>query len=270
MSIKEMNRVWDISTARKTALLAMLALADMADDNGISWPGQDTIAHRARTTRRTILSIVQERTTAGELAYIARPGKSHAYCMLVGLTEDEKKKRLEVFGQAYVGDVITCANIAQVLKMKGVLETSHPPVLETSHPAVQKDAQTCTRSVIETSVETSDSGEAEKPPAPPKKERKRDLLFDAVVTVSKLDAKTAGSFIGKEVSVLRKANRTSEQVLRFGEIWYTREFPGGLKDKKPPSPATIAKYIGWVDEDKSQEPEEKFNEVRHPFDLEAA
>lgn len=103
------------------------------------------------------------------------------------------------------------------------------------------------------------------------KPRPRDLIFDAVAEVSKLDPVAAGSFIAKAANLLRKARRTPEQVKRFGEIWYTREYPGGLKDRKPPSPATIAKYISWVDErEPDKETGERFNEYTHAFDFEEA
>lgn len=104
-----------------------------------------------------------------------------------------------------------------------------------------------------------------------KKPRPRDLLFDAVAEVSKLDPVTAGSFIGKAANLLRKGKRTPEQVKLFEKIWYTREFPGGLKDHKPPSPESITRYISWVDE---KQPDkmggEKFNEYVHAFDFEEA
>lgn len=161
MSIKEMNRVWDKSKAEKTALLAMLALADMANDDGISWPGQDTIAKKARTTRRSIISIVQERTAAGELAYIARSGKQHVYCLLTGLTQEEQNARLKLFREQYQGNLFTCENIAHVLK------TSQVPVYKTSHLPVQKHAQKRTRSIIEPSVDPSMIGEAKETVSPP-------------------------------------------------------------------------------------------------------
>jgi hypothetical protein len=82
-----------------------------------------------------------------------------------------------------------------------------------------------------------------------KKPRKRDPMFDALVGVCKLDPKTAGSFIGKYKRLLIDAEYNYLDVIRFGEIWYTREFPGGKSDGKPPSPASVAKYIGWVKED---------------------
>lgn len=83
--------------------------------------------------------------------------------------------------------------------------------------------------------------------------RKPDALFDAFMEVCKLDPKTAGSFIGKYKTVVKAAGYTPEDVKRFGEIWYTREYPGGAKDNKPPSAASVAKYIQWVREIPSED-----------------
>jgi hypothetical protein len=81
---------------------------------------------------------------------------------------------------------------------------------------------------------------------PAKKSRKHDPVFDALAEVSRLDPKTAGGFIAKEAKVIREAGYTPDDVKQFAKIWYTREFPGGLRDGKAPSPAAIAKYIGWI------------------------
>lgn len=120
------------------------------------------------------------------------------------------------------------------------------------------------------SKDTADTPSGKKPKAP-RKPRPRDLLFEAVARVSKLDPITARGSINGATGLLREGKRTPEQVDRFGEIWYTREYPGGLKDHKPPSPATIAKYISWTDEKQpTQESGEKFNEYVHAFDFDEA
>jgi hypothetical protein len=168
MSIKEMNRVWEDSKAEKTALLAMLSLADLANESGFAWPKQETIAERARTTRKTVNSIVKERTSAGELAFIARPGKQHVYCLLVGLNEEEQQKRLQAFRGQYPGKLYTCNNISQV----PVPETLHLPVLKTSHLPVPKYAQTGTRSINDPLVDPlkDSAGKTDDPQTQPKED----------------------------------------------------------------------------------------------------
>lgn len=58
MSIKIMTLVWDKSPLKGTELLILLALADMANDDGVCWPSYDTIAQRARVSRRYAISVV--------------------------------------------------------------------------------------------------------------------------------------------------------------------------------------------------------------------
>lgn len=53
MSIKVMIRVWDDAEGVTAAgLLALLALADWAGEDGVCWPSMATLAKRMRTTRR--------------------------------------------------------------------------------------------------------------------------------------------------------------------------------------------------------------------------
>jgi hypothetical protein len=60
MSIRVMTAVWDRSKHTKTALLILLALADFANDEGFCWPSIDTLAHKARCSRRHVQRLLQE------------------------------------------------------------------------------------------------------------------------------------------------------------------------------------------------------------------
>lgn len=76
MSIKVMTAVWDHSKAAGTDLLVLLALADMANDDGECWPAIGTIARKcridARTTQRRIRSLEQ----LGEVVVVPFGGKA--------------------------------------------------------------------------------------------------------------------------------------------------------------------------------------------------
>lgn len=52
MSVKVMSYVWEHSEHKSTRLLAMLALADHANDDGEAWPGTSRIAKKIRTGQR--------------------------------------------------------------------------------------------------------------------------------------------------------------------------------------------------------------------------
>lgn len=69
-----MTTVWEHSTASGGDLLVLLAIADCANDEGIAWPSQTTLAAKARVTDRTIRSIVGRLVELGELAVVRQGG----------------------------------------------------------------------------------------------------------------------------------------------------------------------------------------------------
>lgn len=96
MSIRVMTTVWDKSTRTGTALLAMLALADRANDDGYCYPGIASIAAKTRIKERQCINVVQTLEASGELFVdrgVGRHGTSK-YLILIGLTEAEIMGRL--------------------------------------------------------------------------------------------------------------------------------------------------------------------------------
>lgn len=87
------------------------------------------------------------------------------------------------------------------------------------------------------------------------KPRPRNPIFDAFAEVCKLDPKTAGSFIAKYALMVKEAGYSPDDVRKFGKIWATRSYPGGATDGKPPTPANVAKYIVWANEESSDSPD---------------
>ena len=67
MSIKAMNAVWEHSKAGGTLLLLQIALADMANDSGLCWPGLDHLAHKIRMSRRHVIRMIDELEELGEV-----------------------------------------------------------------------------------------------------------------------------------------------------------------------------------------------------------
>lgn len=211
MSIHEMTRVWDHSEQQKTGLLVLLAIADMANNDGIAWPSQDTIAKRARTTRRSIYTIVKACVEAGEIAYSARRGKQHAYCILVGLDDTERIQRLDLFKEQYPGKVFAGTGIVPVE------ETSLVPIEKISLVPGEKYAQKRTRSVSETSVDPllakNGNGKKQKQDQKP---RERDPFFDAICLVCGLDtSKAPGGEVIKVKKRLIKVEWSADDVLKY-------------------------------------------------------
>ena len=68
MSITAMTWVWNHSSHKQGALLVMLAIADHAHDDGDgSFPSIDTLAHKARLSRRQVQTTLARLESSGEL-----------------------------------------------------------------------------------------------------------------------------------------------------------------------------------------------------------
>jgi hypothetical protein len=81
MSIHVMNRVWRESPAKGSELLLLLAIADFADDDGMAWPGVETLATKARLSKRQTQYNIRSLVDAGLLSVEenAGPKGTHRY-----------------------------------------------------------------------------------------------------------------------------------------------------------------------------------------------
>lgn len=74
MSVYVIQEVWDLSTAKGTDLLMLLALADNADqERRLAWPSVDLLAKKARIDRRNVQRCLRRLEEAGEIVLV-RPG----------------------------------------------------------------------------------------------------------------------------------------------------------------------------------------------------
>ena len=101
MSIKIMSSVWEHSSQKATELLALLALADFADDHGICWPGLDRIAHKVRVDSvRYVRRIIRKLEEKGEIFTLPQSGQSggrgytNLYLVASGMSAYEIEKAL--------------------------------------------------------------------------------------------------------------------------------------------------------------------------------
>ena len=67
VSVKVMARVWELSSASGGGLLALLAIADFANDNGVAWPSLSVLAAKARLSVRQLCTVLDELEKTGEL-----------------------------------------------------------------------------------------------------------------------------------------------------------------------------------------------------------
>lgn len=73
MSIKIMSRVWSESKQEGGNLLVALALADFANDDGVCWAKNDTIAEKSRLSERQVQRAISDLIRVGEIEKISTP-----------------------------------------------------------------------------------------------------------------------------------------------------------------------------------------------------
>lgn len=91
MSIAAMTWAWGLEELPPSETLVLLALADQANDQGLCWPSQETIASKARCSLRSVKRAVNSLRNAGllEVEHRGREGfskgrKSNIYRLNVG------------------------------------------------------------------------------------------------------------------------------------------------------------------------------------------
>lgn len=86
-----MNRVWETSAAKNSALVVMLALANRADEDGLCWPGVAYIAKRARLEERQVQNILRQLAASGELYVTSGGGRGNTnlYFITCGMSAEQ-------------------------------------------------------------------------------------------------------------------------------------------------------------------------------------
>lgn len=87
-------------------------------------------------------------------------------------------------------------------------------------------------------------------------QQKVKAMAQALCEVAVLDfaVKANEKTAGQVAAPLLKIGYTPDDVQRFKVLWYQREFPGGKRDRIPPSLRTINKYMGWTKEQPATAP----------------
>ncbi len=90
MAIEWMVEVWKNSKIQKSSqLLTFLAIADIANDFGIAWPGLNKISEKTRQTPRNTSRIIGELEKTGELYVHRKKGKVNYYFIYINRDKEE-------------------------------------------------------------------------------------------------------------------------------------------------------------------------------------
>ena len=101
MSIKIMVHVWEHSKQRSTNLLMLLAIADMANDDGDCWPSVGHLAKKTRMSDRNTQKILRKLEVDKEIAIFEGEGKqtsngwTNRYRITTGVSQSSPKSPLQ-------------------------------------------------------------------------------------------------------------------------------------------------------------------------------
>lgn len=84
MSVKLMTQVWDSGPADPTERFVLLALADIADEDGKCWPSVGRIADRCCMSERNARRILRKLEDAGWIAIKTQPGRNQTNLYKIG------------------------------------------------------------------------------------------------------------------------------------------------------------------------------------------
>lgn len=204
MSIKIMTQAWE-SPVKGTHKLALLALADYANDNGWCYPSYDTLATKVGVKRRQAFNIIDALVDTGEVWKVpGNEGHSNDYIVVTGQPVEIITERLAACSKIKRSDIPEI--VALIMKRRsGVIDCTSATENTTDGvtdciPMVQPIApEPSFNRQVETSLsatETTPSKETAKSTKPKrtrrrksvpvsevvkeKKPRPRDELFDAI------------------------------------------------------------------------------------------
>jgi hypothetical protein len=92
MSNKALDYVFTHSKTKGSARVLMLAIADMANDDGECWPGKARLEKKVNVTLRNVIKLIQECERLGELAVTERPDTTNRYA-IIGMAKSESVKK---------------------------------------------------------------------------------------------------------------------------------------------------------------------------------
>ena len=89
MSVRVSSWVWQHSGAAGNDLLLLLALADVADDNGRCWPSVAHLADKTKLSRATVQRRLKALREAGKIVTRGQRGTSNVYGIVLDMPQDE-------------------------------------------------------------------------------------------------------------------------------------------------------------------------------------
>jgi hypothetical protein len=134
MSLKVTTLVWEHSEQKGNDLIVLLGIAEIANDNGVAWPGRQRLAQKARMSVRGVQGVTERLVAAGELTIHERRGRRNTNIYRVE-TEALAAKPLRVVAedenvQSVVKNVQSAEENMQNPPVKHAVATAPEPSVE--------------------------------------------------------------------------------------------------------------------------------------------
>lgn len=262
MSLKRMSAVWDESKASGSTLLLLLAIADNASDDGLAWPGIETLVKRSRLGKRAVIKQLKRIEDMGELRIFRRAGQHNFYIVDIGLTDEQRDSAIETLSKKVGVSVeeITSELCAPVITSS---PTGEPQFTSTDGSGEPQDTTTgepqTTRSVIGTVSKDRTikepkelapaAQESPEPTDPPKPLTPHQRMFGAICDAWGYNlaaiTKSKRGQINGAVGELMDTNATPEDMPAF-KAWLEAQVSSGKWRSYTVS--AMAKY--WADFEK--------------------
>jgi DNA-binding MarR family transcriptional regulator len=141
-----MSRVWESSSASGGGLLALLAIADFANDNGIAWPSLSVLAAKARLSVRQLCTVLDELEKAGELKRERSTGgrnQRSRYAVTVSENSEEiTLKKLQRKNNSVICDTETVKSTSHAINHHRTVSSTDQPKkaarLKVSDPRIKE------------------------------------------------------------------------------------------------------------------------------------
>lgn len=137
MSTRASNWVWELEDLGPSEMLVLLALADQANDAGVAWPAQGSLARRARQTDRNVRRMLVKLERMGLLSVERRSSshgrKSNRYRLHVGarIGESLESRQPDNRSGCARGQIVRLCNRTLVSSRNRTLMSGCPLLLTT-------------------------------------------------------------------------------------------------------------------------------------------
>jgi len=275
MAVQAIGRVLDHSKQQGSDRLTLVVIANNCNREGVAWAGMATMAEAmGGISRRAMITRIQALAMTTELMVFPRSHGSHHYIPTVNMPLSELRKALKwlakerkttiheliVLRRQYARDarvaIEKAKEAARQRKASGVKSGVKP-----TSQGVISPLHTIRKEPEEPTTEIPNGISRAVAAEPLKWQERVRLMGEALCKGAHLDfAIHRNRKRSYQVAAsLLKADYNPEDVPRFSKLWFEREFPGGKRDRQPPSLDSIEKYIGWVREQPAVPPVKQYD-----------